>query len=407
MNPRTSFRISNCVFALITCAFGGCGSTQQFFDIKPYLSRLEIGDTVEVRSELTTLLSQHPNSPEVLYLQAVLTTDGAEAVRLFQSVVDKYPNSDWADDALYKQAVLTIDRAGAVRLFQSVVDKYPNSDWADDALYKVYKLYQSIGLYRSAETKLEQMRRYYPHSEYLNDGISVPLSLTRALEQDDTLIRALEQDDTLFVQRILEKGADPNTAIQRVVESIFIAHSADQACIDLSKKYPALSMFTDNSVPMGMTSMMGVSDNMDVSIKISKNVTLARGATGELVYQLVVHGQSINARKVEVSYSLYPLMLARSAAMARLLCNHGVDIGKRDGIGMTAICRAAVRASNDPAAKDVLRYLTSKGADTDVEWLEFLVSQSDLGPVVIGFGNTGIKQLSHYDRIKQALTQGK
>ncbi len=94
---------------------------------------IENGRGEEVSAELPSLLSRYPNNSGVLYLQAVMTKDGAEAVRLYQDIVDKYP-------------------AG---------------EWADDALYKVYKFYSAIGLNRTAEIKLNQLQTRYPDSRYV------------------------------------------------------------------------------------------------------------------------------------------------------------------------------------------------------------------------------------------------
>lgn len=102
-------------------------------NVEQYVTRVEGGDADAVRAELPALQQKYPNDPGVLYLQALLTTDGAEAVRLYQKLVDTYPNSDWADDALYK----------------------------------VYKFYYAIGLYRTAELKLDQLRTRYPNSRYV------------------------------------------------------------------------------------------------------------------------------------------------------------------------------------------------------------------------------------------------
>lgn len=102
-------------------------------DIRQYLSMIESGQADEVRSQLPSLMAKYPKNPGVIYLQGVLTTDGAEAVRIYQGIVDNYPNSEWADDALFK----------------------------------VYKFYQAIGLNRTAELKLTQLRTNYPNSKYL------------------------------------------------------------------------------------------------------------------------------------------------------------------------------------------------------------------------------------------------
>ena len=118
---------------LIWVIVGRVGVIAQQPDIGNYLLQIENGRGDDVRAEITSLLNQYPNNPGVLYLQAVLTTDGAEAVRLYQDIVDKYPTSEWADDALYK----------------------------------VYKFYYAIGLYRTAEIKMNQLRSSYPNSAYL------------------------------------------------------------------------------------------------------------------------------------------------------------------------------------------------------------------------------------------------
>ncbi|MBI4534706.1 MAG: SPOR domain-containing protein [Ignavibacteriae bacterium] len=102
-------------------------------DITRYISMIESGQTSEVKSQLPSLLSEHPNNPGVLYLQALVTTDGAEAVRIYQSIVDNFPRSEWADDALHK----------------------------------VYQFYYAIGLYRTAEMKLSQLKKDYPDTPHI------------------------------------------------------------------------------------------------------------------------------------------------------------------------------------------------------------------------------------------------
>lgn len=101
-------------------------------DAAMYLSRIEAGHADEVRRELPSLLTKYPNNPGVLYIQGLTTADGAEAVRIYQSIVDNFPKSEWADDALFK----------------------------------VYQFYYAIGLYRTAELKMDQLKKDYPDSRY-------------------------------------------------------------------------------------------------------------------------------------------------------------------------------------------------------------------------------------------------
>ncbi len=90
------------------------------------------GQAERVRIELPSLEKQYPNDAGVQYLDAILTTDGA----------------------------------AAVKKFQTIVDQFPRNEWADDALYKVYQYYYSVGLYKTADQKLDQLKQQYPNSLY-------------------------------------------------------------------------------------------------------------------------------------------------------------------------------------------------------------------------------------------------
>lgn len=108
-------------------------------EVTRYLSMVEGGQVEQVRSEIPTLLAKYPNNPAVFFLQGLVTVDGTEAVRTYQSIVDNFPKSEWADDALYK----------------------------------VYQFYYAIGLYRTAEIKLNQLKASYPASKYVTGVTAV------------------------------------------------------------------------------------------------------------------------------------------------------------------------------------------------------------------------------------------
>jgi tetratricopeptide (TPR) repeat protein len=104
-------------------------------DIQRRLELIEKGQGDAIKAELPTLMTNFQNHPGVLYLQAVLTTDGTEAAKIYQSIVDNFPRSEWADDALFK----------------------------------LYQYYYSVGLYKTADMKLDQLKRDYPSSTYAAD----------------------------------------------------------------------------------------------------------------------------------------------------------------------------------------------------------------------------------------------
>ncbi|GJQ20901.1 MAG: hypothetical protein HBSIN02_12560 [Bacteroidia bacterium] len=101
-------------------------------DIQRRLEMIERNQAEAVKAELPTLMTNYQNHPGVLYLQAVLTTNGIEAAKLYQSIVDNFPRSEWADDALYK----------------------------------LHQYYYSIGLYKTGDQKLQQLKQEYPFSTY-------------------------------------------------------------------------------------------------------------------------------------------------------------------------------------------------------------------------------------------------
>lgn len=111
--------------------------------IENRLEMIRSGRADEVKSELSSLITKHQNDPGILYLQGVLTSDGSEAAKIFQSVVDNFPRSEWADDALYR----------------------------------TYQYYYSIGSYKTAVQKYDKLKQAYPNSPYLTH--ETPQSIDR------------------------------------------------------------------------------------------------------------------------------------------------------------------------------------------------------------------------------------
>jgi len=112
--------------------------------VRDLVSKLEKGDTDVVKAALPDLIARYQNDPGVIYLQARVATDGIEAAKLYQSVLDNFPRSEWADDALYR----------------------------------MYQYYYAMGLYKTADLKLQQLKKEYPRSEYL--GEKTPPDITPA-----------------------------------------------------------------------------------------------------------------------------------------------------------------------------------------------------------------------------------
>jgi cell division septation protein DedD len=102
-------------------------------DVKRYIAKLEQGQTEEVKKILPDLAAKYPNNPAVLYLQGRLSTNGNEAVKFYQTIIDNFPKNEWADDALFSS----------------------------------YQYYTATGLYKTADLKFQQLKKEYPNSPFI------------------------------------------------------------------------------------------------------------------------------------------------------------------------------------------------------------------------------------------------
>ena len=106
------------------------------YEVGKIINMLEQGQVNEAIDNSKQLISANPNHPAILYLKGRLETDGIEAVKLYQLIMENHPKSQWADDALFQ----------------------------------IYQYYYALGLYRTAEIKMNQLLTEYPNSPYLVKG---------------------------------------------------------------------------------------------------------------------------------------------------------------------------------------------------------------------------------------------
>ena len=126
--------LNKTVFLTLILLFILTGLTySQDVDIIPYLKQIESGNIDEARSELLDLKEEYPESPSVKFLEGVLTENGQLAVVIYQDIVDNYPTSKYADASLYR----------------------------------IFSYYYALGLYETAQKKLDQLILDYPGSPYI------------------------------------------------------------------------------------------------------------------------------------------------------------------------------------------------------------------------------------------------
>jgi cell division septation protein DedD len=118
-------------------------------EVTSSLDKIEKGQTEEVKKTLPDLVAKHPNNPSVMYLQGKLSSSGVDAAKYYQSIVDNFPKSEWADDAL-------------------------------NALYQYY---YALGLYKTANVKRQQLEREYPGSPFVTGN-----SFSKAPKQENEAV---------------------------------------------------------------------------------------------------------------------------------------------------------------------------------------------------------------------------
>ena len=105
----------------------------QEVDIVPALKQIENGNIKSAEIILRELKTKNANDPSVIFLDAVLTKDGEEALKKYATVLEKYPGSKFADAVIYR----------------------------------IFSYYYSLGYYRKAETYLNRLKKDFPESPYI------------------------------------------------------------------------------------------------------------------------------------------------------------------------------------------------------------------------------------------------
>ena len=149
-------------------------------------------------------LKEYANSPEadyVLYLQANasyqqipdISRDQDKAIKAlaaFQSVVQKYPKSEYVEDAKYKIQVTEDQLAGkemsigrfylnrrnytaAINRFRNVLQYYQTTRHAEEALYRLVEAYLGLGIAQEAQTAAAVLGHNFPDSQWYQDAYNL------------------------------------------------------------------------------------------------------------------------------------------------------------------------------------------------------------------------------------------
>ena len=137
----------------------------------------EVREPMESQTAVTTIappeaqsqiIPPDPAAEKAAYdqaFQALKELRYADAAESFQSFLDKYPNSDYADNAQYwlgESYYVTRNYDIALKAFQDLMDKYPDSSKVPDALLKVGYTHYELQQWDRARAALTQVQEKYP-----------------------------------------------------------------------------------------------------------------------------------------------------------------------------------------------------------------------------------------------------
>ena len=158
-------------------------------------------DAIGTAKRYIGLYPNSPDTPYVTYLEAMSFYDqipdvnhdlqGAEkAIEVFNAIVTKYPNSEYAADSRYKISVARDQLAGkemtvgryylekheytaAINRFRNVLAKYQTTRQAEEALERLTEAYLAMGLPQEAQTAAAVLGHNYPDSHWYKEAYAL------------------------------------------------------------------------------------------------------------------------------------------------------------------------------------------------------------------------------------------
>ena len=135
-------------------------------NVEMYLSLLEEGQTKAVKEKLPELVAKYPNHPNVLFLNALLTKDGMKSVDLYNTIIEKFPESKYASDAAVKIGEYFYARglySQAGKQLSNIPRQYPRFPDIQRVLDLIVYSFQAIGQNDSAKYYLGIYQSMFPY----------------------------------------------------------------------------------------------------------------------------------------------------------------------------------------------------------------------------------------------------
>lgn len=164
-------------------------------------SNYQDGEYEDAIGDAQRYVALYPNEPDAayaVYLQAMSNYNtipdvsrdqdrAQKALDLFNQLVQKYPKSEYVDDAKFKIQVTKDQLAGkeisigryyldrrdypaAVNRFHNILAKYQTTREAEEALYRLTEAYLAMGIVDEAQTAAAVLGHNFPDSSWYKDA---------------------------------------------------------------------------------------------------------------------------------------------------------------------------------------------------------------------------------------------
>jgi len=167
--------------------FNACILSQ---NVDMYLSLIHEGQSQGVKENLPELISKYPNDPGVLYLQALLTSNGMKSLEFYSKLIEKFPESNYAGEASVKIGEYFYSRglySQASRQLCSIPRKYPRISNMQSVIDMMISSFQAIGEGDSVRYYVGIYQSMFPNLDITKYGIeSLDLSNREIFEKNST-----------------------------------------------------------------------------------------------------------------------------------------------------------------------------------------------------------------------------
>ena len=158
-------------------------------------------EAVTTAQRYINLYPASPDAPYAMYLAAMsyynqvpdVSRDqerAEKALVMFNQLIQKYPKSEYVDDAKFKVEVMRDQLAGkemsngryylgrrqyqgAINRFRDVVGKYQTTRHVEEALYRLTEAYLALGIANEAQTAAAILGHNYPDSDWYKDAFKL------------------------------------------------------------------------------------------------------------------------------------------------------------------------------------------------------------------------------------------